>query len=479
MSLPQLVRGLATSSAAASAVPALATKSSGGLASMLGFGASRIDVPMSEPLPGVPKPLRGSQPASSVVKTSVLEGGAQLAALDTASPMTSIGVVLPGGSAYETEATVGASKVLENMAFMASSNRTTFRVTRELEKIGAVGFARAGRDSLTFGVDTLKIHAAEATEILLDTVLNARLNYHEFKEVLETAQAQLAEARANPAALVSEALHRAAYDGPLGKPLLADPAQVGGLSYAAFKEYCAGVLQPSRALIAGVGISHADLEGLAAPLVGAAHAAGAASPSAPAGYAGGAVTVLDSSLALSHVAVAIEAKGGASDVKSAAAAAVVKALLDESRSALPWARRESDLASVSAFAHMYRDSGLVGLVAAAAPGNAGGLVDAVSKRLEAVAKGVTDAQLRQAKSVAVGGYKAALASSSGALATLGPQLAFGGVAATGFAAAVEALTAADVAGFVAKGLKASPTVVVLSSTGYALPRAEALLRRLS
>jgi hypothetical protein len=52
--------------------------------------------------------------------------------------------------------------------------RSTFRLTRELEKYGAAAAALAGREAIVYGVEGTKLQAAEVTEMLLDSVLNMR-----------------------------------------------------------------------------------------------------------------------------------------------------------------------------------------------------------------------------------------------------------------------------------------------------------------
>jgi processing peptidase subunit alpha len=52
--------------------------------------------------------------------------------------------------------------------------RTTFRITRELEKYGAASSCVAGREHIGYVVETTKLQAAEATELLLDVVLNQK-----------------------------------------------------------------------------------------------------------------------------------------------------------------------------------------------------------------------------------------------------------------------------------------------------------------
>lgn len=466
------VRHLSSSSAAAFGAPVVAAKpASGGLLAALGFGAARIDTPLSEALPSVPKPVGTSVPAAAPkLQTSVLASGTKLAAIDTPSPLATIALVAEAGSVTETDATTGASKVLQAMAFKATANRSTFRMTRELEKIGATTVASAGRETTSFAISSVKMHTPEMVEVLVDSVLNAKYNYWEVAEALEVVKAQLADASADPAAVLTDVLHRAAFDGPLGQPTLVAPSALDGFTNATLKEYVAAALNPASIVLAGAGVGHEQFKTLANPLFAAS--AVPASKAAASTYAGGALNVIGSS-PLAHVALAFEAQGGLSDAKAAAAAYVVKALLDGSRSVLPHAEKES----VSAFAHLYSQTGIFGLTASGAPNQSTQLVDTVAKKVEALAKGVSDAQLQQAKQVVIGGYKTSLASSSGLVAAVAPQvLRTGKFDASELVASVDALSAADVSAFLSKALKAAPTVAAYGSLGR-VPRFDSIAKR--
>ncbi|KIZ04557.1 hypothetical protein MNEG_3393 [Monoraphidium neglectum] len=146
------------------AVPAVATKGV--------FGSKRVTVPLSEPLPGIDIP-KYAPPAEVKLETGEI-GGVKAAAVDTGGPNIAVAVFVGAGSVNETPANAGASKLLEYLAFSATSNRSTFRLTRELEKYGAASAALAGRESIAYGVEGTKLQAAEITEILLDAVLNIR-----------------------------------------------------------------------------------------------------------------------------------------------------------------------------------------------------------------------------------------------------------------------------------------------------------------
>lgn len=224
--LPEaLLRSFTSSSAAGAAAPALAPKA--GLLGGLFGGGSRVDVPLNEALPAVPEPPRGAPPkATTAPQTSTLASGIKLATLEVAGPVSSLALFVEGGSIAETAATAGASKVLEAVAFKSTANRSTFRLTRELEKLGASARCTAARDHVAFGVDFVRVNSREAVEMLVDSVVNARYTYWETRDALDVVKEQLAAALRNPNVALNEVLHRAAFEGGLGNGLVVDPSQV-------------------------------------------------------------------------------------------------------------------------------------------------------------------------------------------------------------------------------------------------------------
>ncbi|MEW5311403.1 MAG: hypothetical protein WDW38_003122 [Sanguina aurantia] len=448
-----------------------------GIASIFGFTPQRTSTPLDEALPAVITPERSSVPTvRPVLMTSVMPSGTQLATIDSLSPISSLALFVDTGSIYESEETSGATKLLTSLAFKATTNRTTFRLTRELEKLGCSAHATSGRDFAAFSVEFVRMHAPEAAEILIDSVVNAKLNYWEVRENMEAVKDALAEALKNPANVIGEVLHRAAFDGPLGQPLLVDPSQLT-LDNDALKAFIAASFQPSRMVLAGVGIDHDEANELSSPLLSYGGARGPPASAAASKYVGGGISVIAPS-ASTHFALGFEAKGGLSEAKTEALSAVVAALMEEARPTLPRMSRETGVVgSVSSFSHLYKGTGIVGVIGGAAPAQASQLVDAVCKKVEAIAKGVSDAALASAKMVAIGAYTDKLATTPGMLSLMGPHMLFNGkFDAFVFSATVATLTPADVANFVQKGLKSGPTFVTYGNLG-SLPRYESIARR--
>jgi processing peptidase subunit alpha len=141
--------------------------------------------------------------------------------------VSSLALFVEGGSSFETLNMLGASKVLEAVAFKSTLNRSTFRLTRELEKVGAVSRVLASRDSVAFGIDFVRLNSHEAVEMLVDSVVNARYTFWEVRDTVEAVKEQLALQLQNPYVAIKQVLHRAAFDGGLSNSLIVDPSQVG------------------------------------------------------------------------------------------------------------------------------------------------------------------------------------------------------------------------------------------------------------
>lgn len=376
--LPQhLVRLLSTSaaplanaSAGPTALQAIAPiLTPKGIASIFGFVPQRTSTPLNEALPAIITPERSSVPTvRPVLMASVMPSGTKLATIDTLSPVSSLALFVDTGSIYESDATSGATKLLTSLAFKATTNRTTFRLTRELEKLGCNAHATSGRDFAAFSVEFVRMHAPEAAEILIDSVINAKLNYWEVRENMEAVKEALGKALEDPKNVIAEVLHRAAFDGPLGQPLLVDPSQLT-LDNDELKAFIAASFHPSRMVLAGVGIEHDEASALSNPLL-SYHTARAPPASAAASkYVGGGISVI-APCAATHFALGFEAKGGLSDPRTEALSAVVAALLEEARPTLPYMSRRSEeetVGSLSSFSNLYKGTGIVGVIGSAAP----------------------------------------------------------------------------------------------------------------
>jgi predicted Zn-dependent peptidase len=205
-------------------------------------------------------------------------------------------------------------------------------------------------------------------------------------------------------------VHRVAYEGGLGMPMLLHPKE---LTVETIRDFHEDMLAPSTMLMAAIGADHGELRELAEPLFSSGPFGQGAAAIAASTYCGGSANLI-ADTSVTHVALAFEAKGGLVDAKSRALAAVAKALLDEGRGAqqrrVPHSLEAGVFKTMTSFSHSYKDSGLVGVMGSSSPAQASQLVDAVYKRAAVIASGVSEAQLSAAKGVVVGEHKMSLAS---------------------------------------------------------------------
>ena len=483
-----------TGAAAAAAAPALAVAAApGAAAAALGLRRGGR-IPLSEPLPGVPAVKPAPQPRPSMALITGLEGGARAVATDAPGPNVCVAVFVGAGSADEAAAGApGAAKLLEAMAFRSTAHRSTFRVSRELEKYGAVATAVAGREHLAFCVEATKLHAAEATELLLDAVLNARLPDWELRDVKSAVADESASSASSPGALAVELLHRAAFSGGLGAPLAPDADALERTGGDELRAFAAAHLRPSGLVIAATGVSPDQLRAFAGPLLAEAAAAhggggvsggGGGSGGSSSAYVGGFLTALAPGVAPA-VGLAFEAAGGLSDLKATAVAAVAKALLNAPvRASVPFSRKADAnppalAGGYAPVAHLYRSTGLIGLVAGCAPGGASAALDALSTRFDALAsKPIPEGSLAAAKQLALGGYASAVSAKPGAVQDAGMQLLARGKYAEGeYSAAVASVTAADVAGMARAAISGGRPTVVATGALRDLPRYDVTARK--
>lgn len=223
---------------------------------------------MNEPVPGLAIPDPPVVPATAphtIVTT--LANGAKIASEDTAGASLAVGMYIASGSKNETGFTTGSSHLLERMAFKATMHRTTFRVTREAEVIGANLLASASREQMAYTVDCLKTNLPEAIELLADTVMNPKLHDHEVADVATALKLEMAELAANPTNLLMEAVHAVAFEGGLGLPLVATGGALARLDGDTLAHFVSTNYTAPNVVLAASGCGHAELVALAEPLL--------------------------------------------------------------------------------------------------------------------------------------------------------------------------------------------------------------------
>lgn len=253
-------RGIATSSAAGN-VGLMAVANP--LTSFL-VGGERTRVPMNQPLFADDTSTAALVPPPAFSHELLLHG-ARVGAMTSASPLATLSVCVEGGSSSERR--LGVSRLLQHVFWKSTMHRSTFSLTRELDKIGAITHCNIGREYMAFSLEFLKPFAPDAAELLMDSVLCPAFKDWEIADLMQHAEAAAAARLRNPLAVVEDLLHKAAYDGPLGKTQLPDPASMSKLRPSDLLEFAGTNITPASMVVAAAGLDAGQVKALVMPLL--------------------------------------------------------------------------------------------------------------------------------------------------------------------------------------------------------------------
>ncbi|ETL32242.1 Mitochondrial-processing peptidase subunit alpha-2 [Phytophthora nicotianae] len=420
-------------------------------------------VALSEEFPSVPKTQPKAAPAAKLT-TSTASSGLQLGSDDRAASVATIGVQLNTGARDESEETAGVSQLFAKMAFRATENRSDLRLYRDIEAIGGVVNAQAGRDFVRYSVSVLPDQLEAAAEILAETTLAPKFALYDVEEQKKVVQAEFEKITENASASLLEGVHAAAFydDMTLGRSLVA-AENLGALSpedlWAFYNKY----VNSSNAALVGAGVAHNTLTDLANEYFGS-FAKGSKATSATAKYVGGETRVKKAGK-FTHVALALPTVGRNS--ADFGASQVLRALLS--------VRLNNKKAS--AFLSSYSDAAVVGLSGYAAPSEAGALVDSFAAELKKAASApATKEELAAAKTTAAFEALEQYSTQAGTLGRVGL------IATTGFVSKspselVEGVTAEKLQELALKALKATPSVAAIGKLST-VPHVDAVASKL-
>ena len=223
-------------------------------------------------LPGLEQPNR-----------RVLANGAELVSLDLAeAPLVCLDFWCRAGSVFEAGSESGMAHFLEHMVFKGSHSLAAGEFDRRIEALGGSSNAATGFDDVHYHVLIPPAAAAEALDLLLDLVLQPRLEREAFATERRVVLEELAQSEDQPEEVALQTLlAHACPHHPYGLPILGrrerllahDPAGM-----AAFHQRLYGASRCELALSGALG-DGALLEHVGGSAL--ARLAGSAEPSPP------------------------------------------------------------------------------------------------------------------------------------------------------------------------------------------------------
>jgi len=435
------------------------SKRSFGILSPL-FGGADLQNDVRQEFPGTPDTNPRAMAKGNVQVSDV--NGVTVVTEDTRSLGVTVAAVVGAGTRHEGSRDSGVARMLKNMAFKKSANRSPLRFDRDFIDIGANVTSSLEREQYILKVTALPQFAESAAALLGDTLSNPVFETWEITEFKKYAQNEINFSDQNDQLV--DAIHAAAfYDTEtLGRPLYG-PLSVSATNVANFQ---ARNVFANTVTVIGTGIEHADL----VDSVTSSFALESGMQEKPAAsYVGGEARVHGART--TDIAIAFPV--AASDYLAAQVASAILGSGSLTRSNLKCGHgtagrlnknvvlADGAVHAASAFCSTYSDAGLLGIRAhVLGPGNSD-IVATIADQFKALADGVTDEEVARAKNSIKGGLLACQDSQAGLQDFLSKAALSGNISANTIAEAfdsVDAVTTAQVQAAVANAIKQNPSV---------------------
>ena len=166
----------------------------------------------------------------------------------------SMGIIVHTGASVETDAEDGISHFIEHMMFKGTEKRTAYRISDEMDAIGAQMNAFTSKDITCYYAKSTTGHAAEAFEILSDLFLNSTFPEDELAREKGVIIEEINMNDDTPDDLCLDLLSRAFYgERGYGRNILGTRENVSGFTRADIKNCMAQRYTPENIVISMAG----------------------------------------------------------------------------------------------------------------------------------------------------------------------------------------------------------------------------------
>uniref|UniRef100_A0A8C9P385 Mitochondrial-processing peptidase subunit alpha n=1 Tax=Spermophilus dauricus TaxID=99837 RepID=A0A8C9P385_SPEDA len=228
-------------------------------------GGAYPNIPLSSPLPGVPKPVFATVDGQEKFETKVtrLDNGLQVASQNKFGQFCTVGILINSGSRYEAKYFSGIAHFLEKLAFSSTArfdNKDEILLT--LEKHGGICDCQTSRDTTMYAVSADSKGLDTVVGLLAEVTLHPRLTDEEIEMTRMAVQFELEDLnmRPDPEPLLTEMIHEAAYRGnTVGLHRFCPSENIAKIDREVLHSYLRNYYTPDRMVLAGVGVEHEHL----------------------------------------------------------------------------------------------------------------------------------------------------------------------------------------------------------------------------
>ncbi|XP_055343277.1 mitochondrial-processing peptidase subunit alpha-like [Paramacrobiotus metropolitanus] len=220
------------------------------------------EVPLSEALPGFPKPSFAvvNERVQNQTRVTTLSNGLRVASQPKFGQFCTIGTVIDAGSRYEVAYPSGISHFLEKVAFQSTkefSGRDA--ILQELEKHGGICDCQVSRETAVYAVSVETDGYDGIIRMLNEVTRRMQISDPELADVRRAVKFDLddQQIRHEQEPLIMEMIHAAAYrENTLGLPRICPAENIEKISRNTIFTYLSQYYHPSRMVIAAVGLDH-------------------------------------------------------------------------------------------------------------------------------------------------------------------------------------------------------------------------------
>ena len=233
----------------------------------------------------------------------------------TPGHFSAVGVYIDAGSRYErpwVPGESGVSHLLDRMAFKSTKGRTAEDMEQLIQAVGGNVMCSSSRETIMYQSSVFNQDIRTVLDVFADTIQNPVMDANELGVQREATAWEVSEIWSKPEMILPEIVHAVAYqNNTLGHPLLCPMENLDIVTTDNLRDFMRAWYRPERLVVAGVGMSHADMVAQATELFGGMRAA----PQDPvldmlgkerARYTGGELFMPDPSTEFTHVYVAYE-----------------------------------------------------------------------------------------------------------------------------------------------------------------------------
>lgn len=150
----------------------------------------------------------------------------------------SCGIWVKTGACDEEDRTSGISHFVEHMMFKGTPTRDAFRISADIDKLGASMNAFTGKEATCFYVKAMSENYKQACDVLCDMLENALFDTVEMNRERHVIEEEIKMSKDDPEDLAHDELGDGLLRGtPLGKSVIGTATSIGRVNHKVMKEY--------------------------------------------------------------------------------------------------------------------------------------------------------------------------------------------------------------------------------------------------